>query len=196
MSTDNTSGSEARTFVDPEQKFDNPARLAELRPAETLQRIGLASDGVLCDIGAGTGVFTLPAAAITHNAVYALDVSDDMLSIIARKSELAGATNIYRVKVTEAGFNVAPGVADIVLMCSMLHGIPNQTQFLADATALLKPDGRIAVIEFHKRETPMGPPPDRRMSRDELLQTANAAGLSQVEAFDLGENFYCAVFMK
>ena len=180
----------------PETKFENPVRLAELRPAETLKRIGLNDDSVLCDIGAGTGVFTLPAASLTRGTVYALDISGDMLDIIARKAADAGAANVRCVKVTDAGFSLPPGVADIVLMCSMLHGVPNPTQFLIDAATLLKPDGRIAVIEFHKRETPMGPPPDRRMSQDELLQTANAAGLSQAEVFDLGENFYCAVFTK
>jgi len=177
-------------------KFENPARLAELRPEETLRRIGLAGEGVFCDIGAGTGVFALPAAGITRSIVYALDIQDAMLDIVARKATQAGAENVRCVLVTDAGFNLPPGIADIALMCSMLHEIADKECFLADAAALLKPNGRLAVIEFHLRETPMGPPVSRRLGPDKLAKVAAAAGLSPADIFDLGENFYCAVFFK
>jgi len=183
-------------FPDALNRFENPARLAELAPAATLARLGFSAQSVLCDIGAGTGVFTLPAAALTSGTVYALDISDDMLSIIARKAAQAGADNVRCVKVTETGFNLPPGVADLVLMCSMLHGMPDKPRFLSDAAALLKPEGRIAVIEFHYRETPMGPPVPRRLGPDDLTRFAPAAHLSRADMFDLGDNFYCAVFTK
>ena len=178
----------------PEIKFENPARLAELAPAETLRRIGLTQGSVLCDIGAGTGVFALPAAALTHGTVYAIDINPDMLAIIARKAAEAGAANVRCVQVTEGGFNVAPGTADIVLLCSMLHGMPDMPQFVRDAAALLKPHRRLAVIEFHYRETPMGPPVSRRILPADLDAMAAAAGLVPADAFTLGENFYCAVY--
>ena len=179
---------------DPVVKFENPARLLELAPEETLRRIGLTEDSVLCDIGAGTGVFALPAAALTHGTVYAIDISDDMLAIIARKAAQAGISNIQCVKVTDAGFGVAPGTADIVLMCSMLHGMPDMPQFIKDAAALLKPGGRLAIIEFHYHETPMGPPVSRRILPADLDAMAAAAGLCPADSFILGENFYCAVY--
>ena len=192
--TPETPHQEAVRSGDPVVKFENPARIAELSPAETLRRIGLNKDSILCDIGAGTGVFALPAAALTHGTVNALDISEDMLAIIARKANQAGAANIRCVKVTEAGFNVTPGMADIVLMCSMLHGMPDMPQFVRDATALLKPRGHLAVIEFHYRETPMGPPVSRRIKPADLDAMAAAAGLSPADSFILGENFYCAVY--
>ena len=181
-------------LIDPIMKFERPTRLAELAPEETLRRIGLNEDSVLCDIGAGTGVFALPAAVITHGTVYALDISDDMLAIITQKAVQAGISNIQCIKVTDAGFGVAPGTADIVLMCSMLHGMPDMPQFVNDAAALLKPHGRLAVIEFHYRETPMGPPVSRRILPADLDAMAAEAGLKPADSFTLGENFYCAVY--
>jgi AcrR family transcriptional regulator/precorrin-6B methylase 2 len=177
-----------------EMKLENPARIAELRPVETLAHIGLTEGGVLCDIGAGTGLFTLAAASLTRGAVVALDIREDMLGVIARKAAEAGADNVRCVRVTDAGFGVAPGTADIVLMCTVLHEIADQPRFLADAAALLKPGGRLAVIEFHARPTAMGPPVPHRIGRQALLDMAAAAGLLTADAFDLGDNFYCAVF--
>ncbi len=192
--TPQTTPQKAALSRDHVDKFENPARLAELGPADTLRRIGLTQDSVLCDIGAGTGVFALPAAAMTRGTIFAIDINPDMLSIIARKADETGAVNVRCIQVTEAGFNVAPGTADIVLLCSMLHGMPDMPQFVRDAAALLKPGGRLAVIEFHYRETPMGPPVSRRILPADLDAMAAAAGLSPADSFILGENFYCAVY--
>jgi len=64
-----------------QMKFENPVRIKELKPIETLIRIGLKENHVVCDIGAGSGIFTIPASMITKNKVYALEINDAMLSI-------------------------------------------------------------------------------------------------------------------
>ena len=181
---------------DPAHRLESPARLAELRLVETLRRIGMREDSVVADIGTGSGIFALAAASLTRGTVYALDIRADMLEIVARKTGQAGAGNVQGVLVTEQGFGLPPGTVDIALMCTVLHEIADKTCFLADAAALLKPSGRLAVIEFHKRETPMGPPIPRRLGQPELMEAASAVHLSLAEAFDLGDNFYCTVFTK
>jgi precorrin-6B methylase 2 len=56
-------------------KLENPARLLELAPADTLHKIGLSEGSIFCDVGAGTGVFTFPAASISNTTVYAVEIS-------------------------------------------------------------------------------------------------------------------------
>ena len=180
----------------PAHRLESPARLAELRPVETLRRIGTREGSVVADIGTGSGIFALAAATLTHAAVYALDIRADMLEIVAHKAGQAGAANVQGVLVTEQGFGLPQGTTDVALMCTVLHEIADKARFLADAAALLKSDGRLAVIEFHKRETPMGPPIPRRLGQPELMEAAAGAHLSFAEAFDLGDNFYCAVFTR
>jgi len=50
-------------------ELENPERLAELSPKDTLMRIGLGEKDIICDIGAGSGIFTIPAAGITKNTL-------------------------------------------------------------------------------------------------------------------------------
>lgn len=57
-------------------KLENPVRLAELDPAATLIRAGFRENMVLCDIGAGTGIFTFPATQISSEKIYTLEISD------------------------------------------------------------------------------------------------------------------------
>ena len=68
--------------------------------------------------------------------------------------------------------------------------------FLEEVKRLLKNRGKLAVIEFHKRQTPMGPPLAQRLSREEVKELLSQRGFVMQEEFDLGDNFYCLVFLK
>ncbi|WP_066640126.1 class I SAM-dependent methyltransferase [Desulfolucanica intricata] len=177
-------------------KLENPLRLSELNPSETLQKIGLLDSHVVCDIGAGSGVFTLPAARITKNKVYALEISDEMLSVIGHKAKAEGNTNIELVKVKDDIFSLSDHSIDIALMVTVLHEIKDKVVILAEVKRILNDDGRLAIIEFHKKETPLGPPPGHRMGKDETINTLNCSDFIEFNRFDLADNFYCLVFKR
>jgi hypothetical protein len=48
----------------------------------------------------------------------------------------------------------------------------------------LRPGGRLALIDFHKRELPVGPPVDHKLSREDCLEQVRAAGLQVVTELD------------
>ena len=176
------------------EKFEHPIRLAELDPKGTLGRIGFGQGQVLADVGAGTGIFSLPAAEMTEKISYALEISDEMLSILEGKIQSEGVTNLKPVKVTDNQFDIPDHVADLSLLVTSFHEIENPAAILQELGRILKSDGKVAVIEFHNWETPMGPPLDHRISREEVLEKFHAHGFSLQEEFILGENFYCLIF--
>ena len=177
-----------------QSKLENPIRLAELNPEDTLRKIGLRDNQIVCDIGAGSGIFTIPAAQITRKKVYAVDINDEMLSIISGKASAEGITNIELIKVKDDHYQIMDHSIDIALMVTVLHEINNPSVFLAEIKRILKNNGKIAVIEFHKRETQMGPPIEHRLGKDELKEMLRAIGFIVQEKFDLGNNLYCMVF--
>ena len=177
-----------------QMKLENPVRLEELKPIETLRRIGLQENHVLCDIGAGSGIFTIPAAKITKNKVYALEINDEMLSVIGEKAKIEGAANIEIIKVQGDHLDLMDHSVDIILLVTVLHEIYNPIVFLDEVKRISKDNGKIVVIEFHKRETPMGPPIGHRMGKDDAIDKLQNTGFLVSEDFDLGDNFYCLVF--
>jgi len=181
---------------DKQKKFENPIRMQELKPEDTLEKVGLAANHVLCDIGAGTGIFTIPAAKITKKKVYAIDIQDEMLAIIGDKAKAEGIGNIERIKVSDERYPMTDGSVDIALMVTVFHEIKNKSGLLQEITRILKDTGKMVIIEFHKRQTPMGPPVERRLAKDEVIEKLTHAGLMVREEFDLGDNFYCLVFEK
>jgi ubiquinone/menaquinone biosynthesis C-methylase UbiE len=178
-----------------QSKLEDPKRLEELSPEQTLRRIGFAEGQILCDVGAGTGIFSIPAAKVTHNTVYALEISDEMLEIIAGKANEQGLGNVVPVKVKGDDFGVPGGSIDLILLVAVLHEIQDKHTFLAGLQKLLKPGGKVALIEFHKGQTPNGPPAENRLGREEATAFMQAVGLGVSDDFDLGENVYCMVFI-
>lgn len=159
-------------------------------------RIGLQEGQILCDIGAGSGIFSIPAALITKNTVYAVEINNEMLSIIEAKAEQKDITNIRLIEVQDNHYEIEDNSVDITLMVTVLHEIDNKAVILEEVKRILKSDGKFAVVEFHKLDTPMGPPIIRRMAKDDVQKILCEQGLVLQDSFDLGENFYCMIFGK
>ena len=171
-------------------KFENPSRVAELNPKETLIKIGLSERSAFCDIGAGTGVFTYAAAEITVNSIYAVEISDDMRKILHSKN------NTINVIIKDSVQNVPTNSCDVALLCTVLHELENIPDMMREIRRALKHGGVLAVIEFHKAVTPMGPPPAHRISEREASEALIKNGFTQINRFKLGDNFYCLVFKQ
>jgi ubiquinone/menaquinone biosynthesis C-methylase UbiE len=177
-----------------QEKLENPDRLAELNPAGTLARIGIGTHEVFCDIGAGSGIFTVAAARMTDGIVHALEIDDEMLGLIRQKANAAELGNINAVKVEAGKFPVGDSEVDLALLVTVLHEIDDKPSFLAESRRILKSGARMAVIEFFGTETPMGPPLQHRISREDAVNAMELAGFAPIDSFDLGENLYCMVF--
>ena len=177
-------------------KLDNPVRIAELQPEETLRRFGFESGQVLCDIGAGSGIFTLPAARLTQRKVLALDINPEMLAHVSEKAQQEALHNIELVQVHGDHLDVVDQSVDLALLVTVLHEIEGKSRFLAEINRLLKTDGRLGVIEFHHRETPFGPPVGDRLDRAVVIEMLAEAGFQACDDFDLGPNFYGLLFKR
>jgi ubiquinone/menaquinone biosynthesis C-methylase UbiE len=177
-------------------KMERPERVAELNPTVTLKKAGFKDGDILCDIGAGTGLFAIAAAGITQNTVYAVDINEDVLQVVAEKARKANLGNLVIVKADGFAYAIASETVDYALIATVLHEIENKEDLLAEIKRILTENGKLVVIEFKKRQTPLGPPIPRRIDREEVLALAFEHGFTGADAFDLGENFYCLVLQK
>lgn len=174
-----------------QSKLENPRRLVELKPEITLKKIGLGESDVLCDIGAGSGVFTIPAAKITNNSVIALEISDELLEIIKEKAKSQNLSHISTIKVTDDQYDIEEETVDFVILVTVLHEIEKKDALLSEIKRILKSTGKLAIIEFHKQQTPMGPPVSHRIGKEEVVTICGGYGFNVFDEFDLGDNFYC-----
>lgn len=177
-----------------QEKLENPARLAELNPVEALKKIGIGKQDIVCDIGAGSGIFTIPAAKMTKNTVFALELNVGFLKIINEKAKAQKLLNIVTKQVTGDYYDIHSDSVDVVILVTVLHEIENKEVLFTEIKRIMKPQAKLAIIEFHKQQTPMGPPAVLRLSKEEVSQLCSDFGLSRTGDYDLGENMYCIQF--
>src|SRR5487761_1929431 len=173
-------------------------RMAMLQPEKLLSELGVAEGMTIADIGCGPGFFTIPAARLVgpSGTALAADIQGEMLSAVRSRALEHGLTNVRIVKTNDREIPIAPGSCDFALLAFMLHEIEHRASFLHRAARTLKPDGRLIVLEWDKVEGSVGPPQEERITPDELVGDALAAGLRVVEERTLTADQYLRVFVR
>jgi len=173
-------------------------RHAATPPEELLRSFGLRKGQTMADIGCGPGFFTIPAARIVGDdgLVLAADIQGEMLTAVRGRVAEQGLTNVRVVKTSDAEIPIPPGTCDLVLLAFVLHEIEQRARFLHRAARLLKPRGKIAVLEWQKVEQTDGPPVEDRITPEELQADAQAAGLRLDERRELTADQYACVFSE
>ena len=173
-------------------------RIAALQPEKLLRELGLTEGMTVADIGCGPGFFTIPAAQIVGPTGLALaaDIQGEMLSTVRSRALEHGLTNVRIVKTNDREIPIPAGSCDFALLAFTLHEIEHRASFLHRAARALKPNGRLWVLEWDKVEGPVGPPMEDRITPEELLADAQAAGLKVVDERTLAPDQYLRVLER
>lgn len=154
--------------------FDNPLRRLIHDPRRILE--GLVQPGQsVADIGCGMGYFTIPLARLVGDEgwVFAVDLQAEMLAGLQRRADKAGMSGRITLQKVAADRLELPQAVDFVLAFWMLHETPDPQVFLYQMHALLKPGGRLLIVEpiIHVSQT----------AYDRTIQAAQAAGFSLLQ---------------
>lgn len=114
---------------------------------------GLVKEGMtVLDVGCGPGLFSVAMAEMVgkNGKVIAADLQDGMLEKVKSKLNESNKAIIKLHKCEEDKIGVTEKV-DFVLVFYVLHEVPSQEGFLREIKTILKPGGRVLIIEpnFH-----------------------------------------------
>jgi ubiquinone/menaquinone biosynthesis C-methylase UbiE len=160
-------------------KLESPERAAWQKPDEVIAALGLRPGQVVADLGAGPGYFSLRMARQVgkQGRVFAVDVEPAILAVLLTRIAALKISQITPVLGLPDDPLVAPGSCDRVLSANAYHHLHDRPAALRRMARLLRRGGRVALIDFHDRETPVGPPVGERVSREEVLKEIKRAGL-------------------
>lgn len=157
---------------------------------------------VIVDAACGAGKYTLALArwAGAHSQIYALDLWEEGIFELRKQLANAGFSHVQALVVDlSQGTGLAPESADLCLAATVLHDLVQVEKVEGTLEALhrvLKPGGRLFVIEFKKIPPPPGPPESIRLSPEELAALVTPFGFHLKEEHALGDILYAAVFEK
>jgi len=88
---------------------------------------------------------------------------------------------------------------DVGLMATVLHDLVEAgtaAGALAEVTRVIKPGGRLAIVEFHKIDGPPGPPRHIRLDPAEVEALVAPYGFARQQTVKLGPYNYLITFVK
>jgi ubiquinone/menaquinone biosynthesis C-methylase UbiE len=171
------------------------------RPGEVFERLGLAKEAEVIDLCCGDGLFTIPLARMVRH-VAAIDLDPAMLALARDRALAEGLTNCTFTAGNAYDLaKLVPSRVDWVLIANTFHGVPDKTRLACAVAAVLRPGGRFAVINWHRRpraETtvmgqPRGPKTEMRMTPGEVTAAVAQAGLRPLPVIDVPPYHYAAI---
>ena len=161
------------------------ARDSWQEPQAVIAALAIRPGEQIADLGAGDGYFTwyLAEAVGAEGRVYAVDVDADVIEDIESASAERGLANV-QVILCEVDDALLPEAGtDLVFICNTYHHLEGRPAYFRRLRAALRPDGRIAVVDFDDESL------FRRLSghcvaRDEVVHEMEAAGYEIVAEHD------------
>lgn len=159
--------------------LEDPERKKWLPPGDVVAALHLRAGETVVDIGAGTGYFALPMAAAVGKSghVFAVDVAPQMLERLRMKLAEAGVANVQGFEGEASSTGLPAGCAEVVFMANVWHEFDDHGAVLVEARRLLKPGGRIALVDWRPDAEPdHGPPPGHRIAVGAARASLEGAG--------------------
>jgi ubiquinone/menaquinone biosynthesis C-methylase UbiE len=169
------------SFTDPEKwakVFDDPGRDEWQKPAEVVKALGVGPGMTVADLGAGTGYFmaALSRAVGPGGLVLEIDTEPEMVAYLAKRAKREGLLNIVPVLALDEEPFLPPGRVDRVLIVDTYHHIDARKAYFGRLRQGLSTVGRVAVVDFHKKPLPVGPPPEHKLEREVVVHEMQQAG--------------------
>lgn len=181
-------------------KFETESREVFAQRRQIVTAMQLKPGMAVADIGAGTGLFTIPMAVGVgkEGKVYAVDIAPKFIEHLKARAQSAGQTNIQPVLCTDRSAEVPASAIDLAFICDTYHHFEHPAETLKSLHAALKPGGRLILLDFKRIE---GQSSDFimghvRAGQEVFEAEVTAAGFKKVgEETFLKEN-YLAVFER
>ncbi len=170
-------------------------------PTHVLSQFGLSEGACVADFGAGSGAYTLAASALVgaSGRVYAVDVQKDLLTRIKNAARESGARNVEVVwgdVEKPGGTKLGEKTLDAVIVSNLLFQLEDREGFLAEVLRVLKPRGRVLVVDWSDSFGNMGPRPQEVVLKSTARALFESRGFTLEREIDAGEHHYGLVMRK
>lgn len=159
------------------------------KPNVVIEKLGNLEGKVVADIGAGPyGYFTLRIAHQTPaKKILALDIDIEAVKFIEGAKILLAEDIRNRIEtrlVLPHDPKLKKGEADVVLIVNTYTYFEDKVNYLKNLKNGIAKDGKIVIIDFKKKLTPVGPPIINRIDLGEVEQHLLEAGYKRIDSDD------------
>jgi len=178
-------------------RLEDPERQKRMPVRDIIALLDLKGGDVVADVGAGTGYFAIPLAEAVSpgGSVYAVDLQQQMLDLLASKLEDSPLKESVHLVPGEAdATTLGDASCDVFFLSNVWHEVDDLQKVIAEAVRVLKPQGRLAIVDWRTDvEIPPGPPAEHRVSPAVTYIELEKAGWSVQLTEDVGTHSYLMI---
>lgn len=159
-----------------------------------LKELNIQSGQTIIDLGCGNGYMTNYFSKIVgdNGTIYAIDVVPKTINNLQKETQ---ETNIVPIlaDITKEKIKIADASVDLIYLATVFHIFTDEQikPFQNEVKRLLKPNGKLAILNIEKKEMPFGPPYRMKVSAEKLKQLIQLSPSSHIQ---LNEYFYMQLF--
>jgi ubiquinone/menaquinone biosynthesis C-methylase UbiE len=170
--------------------------------AKFFREIALKKGATFLDVACGWGAYSLAAAdRVGENGqVYAVDLWEEGISSLRKEADAKGIQNLAAfVSNVAQKIPVDDDCVDVCLMATVLHDLVAdkiEQQVLKEIVRVMKSKSTLAIVEYHKKEGPPGPPKPVKLSPEDVDHIVSAYGFKQSRYREIGPDNYLQLFTR
>ncbi|TSC71416.1 MAG: methylase involved in ubiquinone/menaquinone biosynthesi [Parcubacteria group bacterium Gr01-1014_70] len=174
-----------------------------LHPSTSIDSLEIIPGQRIADFGCGSGHWAaaLSRAVGPGGKVFAIDIQEPALEATRALMRSLHLQNIETIRAdveTPSATALKDATLDAVLISNMLFQADQKANVAKEAARILKPGGRVFLIDWDSTNSPssMGPPLRQRMSRTAVQELFEAVGMHYIKEFNTGSYHYGLIFRK
>jgi len=180
--------------VSKKERLESPQRKALLPAQKVIELLKLHGPETVADIGCGTGYISAPLAQkLTEGKVIACDISNELLEEVEKKRIALNLENLIPLHSQENTLPIESESVDLALLVMVMHEVEERELFLKEVERVLKPHGRVIILEWD-RHLEFGPPQSERVMPEEMIALFDTLGFSLKEVHEFSPSLYFHVY--
>jgi len=157
--------------------LDRSSRPQEEHTQLAIDKIEIPENGVIADIGAGTGYYTFKLAPkVPNGKVYAVEIQDEMIAALNERKKKLNNTNVEVIKGSVTSPNLPANAIDLAVMVDVYHELEYPVEMLTSIKKSLKKDGRLLLIEYKGEDPAVAIKPLHKTTVKQLNKELGANG--------------------
>jgi ubiquinone/menaquinone biosynthesis C-methylase UbiE len=170
-------------------------------PEKNIEQLQLSPNLIVADFGAGSGAYTIAAAKAMNGTgkVYAIEVQKNLLTTLQNTCtdlHLGNVSYIWGNIELAGGSKLADNSCDVVIVSNVLFQAPDKKALLLEARRVLRPSGKLLLIDWTASFNNMGPTKEQILNEEEAKKLVDSCRLSVKRSIDAGNYHYGMIIEK
>jgi SAM-dependent methyltransferase len=172
-----------------------------MNPAQMLAACNLQVTDTVADFGAGSGFLTKAAAQLTpKGSVFPIEIHKEIVNRLVRDAKEDNLANVHPLWgdiELPGGTRLDDNSVDFVVVSNVLFHLDDKIACINEAKRILKPGGRLLVVDWSESFGGIGPAPQAVVTKQMVEEFCTHAGFTKIsDQLPAGDHHYAILFKK